>query len=110
MGTIKQADALVRTARKAGKILTAEQVELVRAQVLAATHAEIQAKFAELNAVTGFTRTGRASDAQLVLIGQLERKLFGAVIPIREKLGLTFEEADTKIKNYNALLQMEKAA
>ncbi|WP_156172674.1 hypothetical protein [Microbacterium sp. Ag1] len=111
MGTQKQADALIKIARQTGRVFTPEQLEMAKAQVLAMDHASIQAMFAEYNAKTGFNRDyANASDSQLLLIGRLEKKLYGTVTPFKEKRHLTFTEADAKIKTLNSLLQMEKAA
>lgn len=108
MGTMKQAEALIKTARRAGKVFTETQAEQARTEILAMDNKTIQEKFAQYNNVTGFDRKkSMVTDAQLLALGRREVRIYGQAKPVKEKTHLTFEEADAKIKTYDAILAME---
>lgn len=108
MGSMKQAEALIKTARKAGKVFTPTELEEAKAFVLGADNKAIQEKFAMFNAKTGFDRKkSMVTEGQLLAMGRREVRIFGQAKPLKEKIGLTFEAADAKIKTYDALLSME---
>lgn len=113
MATPKQAVTvvnLIQAARKKnGKpSLTSAEVELARGQALALSHKEIQDLFNRVNAALDYDRfESPASTAQVKLIWQLERSLYGT--PRTPAGSLRWVEADAKVKELKAALTDRRA-
>jgi hypothetical protein len=97
-GTPAQADLVVKLHAKLRTIKNPADVQKIRQTVLAADQREVRMLIAALNEKLGFEpQVSAATDKQLVFIGDLERKLYG-VSETRRADGLTYAEADARIK------------
>lgn len=105
-GTPAQADLVVKLLGKLRLIKRPSDVAKIREGILAADQGDVRKTIADLNARLGFApEITAATDRQLVFIGDLERKVYGAS-ETRRADGLTYAEADARIK---LLLELKRA-
>ncbi|CAN5262570.1 hypothetical protein BH09ACT3_BH09ACT3_08680 [soil metagenome] len=103
-GTAKQADLIITLMGKLRKFTSLSQVAFVKREVLTLPQERVKAIIDQLNSELGFSRSfSPASDAQRMVIADLEKKVYGEKrTQIHDPL--TFAEADSKIKLLRAVV------